>query len=55
MHSKLIELTDRYHDRRQKKLALFSHLVGVPLLTLAVLILFGWVKVGIPGILGHSV
>lgn len=50
MHSKLIDLIHSYHDSHQKKFTLFSHLVGVPLVTLAILILFGWIKVSIPGI-----
>ena len=50
MHSKFIDLMRGNRDHHQKKVTLFSHLVGVPLITLGVLILFGWIKVSIPGI-----
>lgn len=55
MSNKLIDLIRSYQHHHQKKSTIFSHFVGIPLLTLATLILFNWVKISVPGFFTLSV
>ena len=44
-----------YRAHYQKKWTMFSHFIGAPLVTLAILILFGWIKISVPGFFTLSV
>jgi len=53
--NKLIDLMRGYRKHHQKRVTIFSHFVGVPLITLATFILFGWIKISVPGLFTLSV
>ena len=55
MQNKLLKLMRNYRQYHQKKWTVFTHLIGVPLVTLAVFIFFGWIKLSVPGFFSISI
>jgi len=55
MQNKLLNLMRHYRHYHKKKWTVLTHLIGVPLVTLAVLIFFGWIKISVPGFFTLSV
>lgn len=55
MRNKLIRLMRNYRQYHQKKLTIFSHLIGVPLVTFSMFIFFGWIKITVPSFFSLSV
>jgi uncharacterized membrane protein YGL010W len=46
--SKLLASFRNYHNYHTKKATLWTHMIGVPLVTLSLMIVLSWVKVLIP-------
>lgn len=49
MKAKLQQFMQNYHHYHTKKLTLYTHLIGIPLVSFSIFIVFGWVKVAVPG------
>ena len=49
MKQKLLTLMCDYRDFHTKKWTVFTHFIGVPLVTFSILLILGWVKISIPG------
>lgn len=47
---KLLTCFNRYHHYHTKKATLWTHLIGVPLVTLSLMIVLAWLKIVIPGV-----
>ncbi len=55
MQKKLISLMRNYRRYHQKKWTIFSHFIGIPLVTFSLFIFFGWIKINVPGFFSLSV
>jgi uncharacterized membrane protein YGL010W len=49
MNTKLIQLIQNYRAYHTKKATLYTHMLGIPLVTFSLMILCGWLKLGVPG------
>lgn len=54
MNKRLITLMQSYYHYHKKKWTVYTHFFGIPLVTFSIFILFGWVKVVIPNVIGLS-
>jgi uncharacterized membrane protein YGL010W len=50
MKHTLQNLMQGYYQHHTKKWTLWTHLIGIPLVSFACFILFGWIKVSVPGL-----
>lgn len=50
MKTKLLSLMRNYYHYHTKKFTLWTHLVGIPLVTFSVFILFGWINISVPNL-----
>lgn len=55
MKTKLNKLMQSYYHYHTKKWTLWTHVIGIPLVTLSMFIFFGWIKVSVPTLFSLNV